>query len=476
MRYRLTSDAGSARPRARRPRSLHHHLDHHSLDPARVHGRRLPSRLRIRGARGQRRPQIAELADGSGLHRRRRTRALPSSPPASSAQPRNSPASKAAQLEHTTFKHPFLERSILGVLATYVTADPGTGAVHTAPSHGADDFYTGQRYDLDQTCRVDAAGHLHVDPGCVASRLPPSLRRQESLGRQSHHRRHARGVRALCSPSPISSTPTRTAGAATIPSSSAPPSSGSSRSKRPMKRADGSETTYRQLVHRRNRQGRLGSVVGQGAHHQHDRHAPRLVHQPPAHLGRAHRRLHVRRLQPAHHRSGARIAKSSISSNAKAPKPGTPRRSPICFPQDTKCAHCEGATFRKETDILDVWFDSGTSWFAVCESDPDLHTAYKAFQKGEGREARSASTSKAAISTAAGSTPRCSPPSLSAAARPTRTSPPPAGRSTSKAAPCPNRSATASIPSTSPTAWAAKSSASGSPPSTSAKTWPPAKT
>ena len=103
----------------------------------------------------------------------------------------NWPASKAAQLEHTTFKHPFLERSILGVLATYVTADQGTGAVHTAPSHGADDFYTGQRYDLDQTCRVDAAGHLHVDPAAWPHASLPAFRRQKSLGRQPHHRRHA---------------------------------------------------------------------------------------------------------------------------------------------------------------------------------------------------------------------------------------------------------------------------------------------
>jgi len=81
---------------------------------------------------------------------------------------------KGSKLEHSTFKHPFLERSILGVLATYVTADTGTGAVHTAPSHGADDFYTGQRYDLDQTCRVDASGHLHVDPEAwPLAALPP---------------------------------------------------------------------------------------------------------------------------------------------------------------------------------------------------------------------------------------------------------------------------------------------------------------
>ena len=65
------------------------------------------------------------------------------------------------KLERATFQHPFLDRSILGVLADYVTADQGTGAVHTAPAHGADDFYAGVRYGLDPTCNVDGAGRLH---------------------------------------------------------------------------------------------------------------------------------------------------------------------------------------------------------------------------------------------------------------------------------------------------------------------------
>lgn len=64
------------------------------------------------------------------------------------------------KLEYATFAHPFLDRQILGVLADYVTTDQGTGAVHTAPSHGADDFYTGVKYKLDQTCNVDEAGRL----------------------------------------------------------------------------------------------------------------------------------------------------------------------------------------------------------------------------------------------------------------------------------------------------------------------------
>ena len=65
-----------------------------------------------------------------------------------------------ARLEYATFAHPFLDRQVLGVVADYVTTDQGTGAVHTAPSHGVDDFYTGTKYKLDQTCNVDEAGYL----------------------------------------------------------------------------------------------------------------------------------------------------------------------------------------------------------------------------------------------------------------------------------------------------------------------------
>ncbi len=67
-------------------------------------------------------------------------------------------------MEHTWFYHPFLpweRRKILGVIADYVTMDTGTGVVHTAPAHGADDFNTGTRYKIDPTCDVDASGRLH---------------------------------------------------------------------------------------------------------------------------------------------------------------------------------------------------------------------------------------------------------------------------------------------------------------------------
>ena len=67
---------------------------------------------------------------------------------------------KGDKLDRVTFAHPFLDRSILGVLADYVTTEQGTGAVHTAPSHGPDDFATGQQYNLALSCNVDAQGKL----------------------------------------------------------------------------------------------------------------------------------------------------------------------------------------------------------------------------------------------------------------------------------------------------------------------------
>jgi isoleucyl-tRNA synthetase len=54
-----------------------------------------------------------------------------------------------AALEGVRFRHPLYPRDSPGVLASYVTLEQGTGAVHTAPGHGSDDFNTGVKYGLD---------------------------------------------------------------------------------------------------------------------------------------------------------------------------------------------------------------------------------------------------------------------------------------------------------------------------------------
>src|SRR5215468_11860390 len=67
---------------------------------------------------------------------------------------------KGADLERIRFKHPLYARASMGVLGDYVTLDAGTGAVHTAPGHGADDFNTGVRYGLEIYAPVGPGGHF----------------------------------------------------------------------------------------------------------------------------------------------------------------------------------------------------------------------------------------------------------------------------------------------------------------------------
>jgi len=65
---------------------------------------------------------------------------------------------KGRELEGLKFQHPFLPFQVPAVLATYVTTEQGSGIVHTAPGHGADDFYTGQRYGLETYAPLDDEG------------------------------------------------------------------------------------------------------------------------------------------------------------------------------------------------------------------------------------------------------------------------------------------------------------------------------
>ena len=70
---------------------------------------------------------------------------------------------KGAVLEHTKARHPFYDRVTPLVLADYVTLDSGTGCVHTAPGHGTDDYETGVHYKLDIYNPVDETGRYYED-------------------------------------------------------------------------------------------------------------------------------------------------------------------------------------------------------------------------------------------------------------------------------------------------------------------------
>ena len=57
-------------------------------------------------------------------------------------------------------KHPFYDRDIVVMLGTHVTTEAGTGCVHTAPGHGEDDFYVAKDYGIEGFCPVDEKGYF----------------------------------------------------------------------------------------------------------------------------------------------------------------------------------------------------------------------------------------------------------------------------------------------------------------------------
>ena len=77
---------------------------------------------------------------------------------------------KGAALEKLAARHPFIDRASPIVLGDYVTTDSGTGAVHTAPGHGADDYLTGLKYKLEIYCPVGDDGRYLAD-----GRVPADL-------------------------------------------------------------------------------------------------------------------------------------------------------------------------------------------------------------------------------------------------------------------------------------------------------------
>ncbi|KAA6464886.1 isoleucine--tRNA ligase [Acidobacteria bacterium AB60] len=286
---------------------------------------------------------------------------------------------KGSKLERTTFRHPFLERSILGVLGTYVTADTGTGAVHTAPSHGADDFYTGQKYGLDLTCRVDAAGRIHADEeawkgpeqapyeGLTVWKANPvilGLLKERGALLASSDLQHSYPHCWRChNPVIFRATEQWFISLET-----------------PMKRADGSETTFRQLTIEE-----IDKVLwdpGWGK----ERITNMIATRPDWCISRQRiwgvpiavfmcTGCSKPIIDPALNRKVVDLFEREGAEAWHTLDPAA------LLPSSAVCKTCGGKEFRKETDILDVWFDSGTSWLAVCESDEDLKEPYARFQQ-----------------------------------------------------------------------------------------------
>lgn len=74
---------------------------------------------------------------------------------------------KGTELENISCQHPFMDRKSLLILGEHVTLEQGTGCVHTAPGHGADDFEVGQKYGLPVVSPLDNKGVFTSEGGFV---------------------------------------------------------------------------------------------------------------------------------------------------------------------------------------------------------------------------------------------------------------------------------------------------------------------
>jgi len=270
---------------------------------------------------------------------------------------------KGGVLERTTFQHPFLERSILGVLADYVTADQGTGAVHTAPAHGADDFNTGTRYGLDQSCHVDNAGRLRdglpeYDGKTVFQANQPIIdlvaARGALMGRSDIFHSYPHCWRCH---KPVIFRATE---------------QWFINIDHEMTLDDGTPVKFRQrALDEIKNSVRWDPAWGE------ERIANMIATRPDWCISRQRVwgvpiAVFLCRACNAPLNDcvlNQRILSLFESEGAEVWHTAT---ADALLPHGAHCETCGGLEFRRETDILDVWFDSGSSWHSVLEAEPDL--------------------------------------------------------------------------------------------------------
>ena len=186
VRYRLTSRCGGDCTRARRPRRLHDHLDDDAVDAARVAGRGLPSRLRVRGAR----QTVISDRESAGLHCGRRAGRAGGRSLQARARPRSSPASRAQRSTASP-------SSIRFWSAASWAFWPPTSPPTPAPARCTPRPRTARTTSIP----ASATASTHLPRRCrrahprrsrrLAARRAARLRRHEGLGGESSDRGHA---------------------------------------------------------------------------------------------------------------------------------------------------------------------------------------------------------------------------------------------------------------------------------------------
>jgi isoleucyl-tRNA synthetase len=251
------------------------------------------------------------------------------------------------------FRHPLFDRPSPVVTARYVTLENGTGVVHTAPGHGREDFMTGQEFGLEILSPVDASGHFTEEAGPFAGldlkagnqAVIDRLREAGALlaeGTVTHSYPHCWRCHG-----PVIFRATR--------------------------------QWFMNIDHEGFREKALAAIqqVGWYPSESINRITSMVGGRPDWCLSRQRawgvgipafycKGCDGEVLTPESLAAVHRLVKAE-GSDAWYTRPAAE-----ILPAGFTCPGCGGTTFEKETDILDVWFDSGSSCRAVLEERPEL--------------------------------------------------------------------------------------------------------
>ena len=279
---------------------------------------------------------------------------------------------KGSVLDKAQFLHPFLDRAILGVNADYVTTEQGTGAVHTAPSHGPDDFATGVKYGLPLTCNVDAQGKLRNYDGQPfdglfvdkANHVIKELLRERGALMGEFDLNHSYPHCWRChKPLFFRATEQWFIGMET-----------------PVLSPKGGGTFRERALEE------IGRVIWDPAWGE-ERISNMIATRPDWCISRQRIwgvPIAVFLCEKCHEPlNDEAINESVVKLFAKHGADAWYSKTVVeLLPKGTVCPDFGGTEFRKEMDILDVWFESGASWHAVLDVEPELHWPADLYTEG----------------------------------------------------------------------------------------------
>jgi isoleucyl-tRNA synthetase len=265
---------------------------------------------------------------------------------------------KGKELEGLQFQHPFLDLRVPAVFADYVTLDQGSGVVHTAPGHGAEDFYTGQKYGLEAYAPQDDEGRFleglpEYQGKTVFEANAPIIdllrRRGMLVGERKLTHSYPHCWRCH---NPVIFRATEQwfiqldNGSATVPAPKAPPLRRHALEE--IKKVKWTPEWGLERIH-----NMIADRPDWCISRQRFWGVPLVIFYCDACGKRLEDFKALRHVLPFFEREGADAWYTHSAEEL--------------LPAGTRCAGCGAAKWRKETDILDVWFDSGNSNLAVLE-------------------------------------------------------------------------------------------------------------